>query len=177
MGGFFLSIRGFFLAAALGAAVLAAGCGSSDSSSETSETSSEKPTPAKIVVETGSLSKSQFIEKADAICQEGTKEWEQRFGNYLKGRNTGKTKSEQEATAATIVNTIIIPTFEKEIERVSALGAPSGDEKQVTAVLVALQQGANEGSADPVAFISTAKTLTKASKLGQAYGFSSCGGP
>ena len=61
MGGYFLGTRAFAaILAVLAAVAVVAGCGSDESSDAAS-------------IKTGSLSKEEFVKKADKVCEEGQK--------------------------------------------------------------------------------------------------------
>jgi hypothetical protein len=164
----FLNIRSLFLLAAAVALLLAAGgCGGSDSSaSENGE----------VTVESGSLSKAQFVKQADAICQKRVVEVQLKF-RPLSRSFASASPAEQEAEASKFVNDVIVPAYEEQIEEVSALGAPSGEEEKVAAVLNAIQARLGDAKEDPSKFLQTASPFAKAAKLGRAYGFTVCGGP
>jgi ABC-type lipoprotein release transport system permease subunit len=105
------------LIAVLALGVIAAGCGSSgDDSSSTSN-----------------LTKAEFIAKADAICQQGNQQINsaahEQFGN-------------QKPTAAEVQQFItgtVLPNTQSQVDKIKALGAPSGDEDQVNKILDTVQ--------------------------------------
>jgi hypothetical protein len=166
MRAYFLNIREFcILSVAVGLLLAAAGCGSGDASSD------------EITVETGSLSKAAFIKKADAICEGSIKKVQLAGAVYLRSvESSGEPYAEQQREAPKLIETVMIPAYEKQIEEVSSLGAPRGDEKEVAKVLEATSQTLEEAKAEPVKFLQTVNPFAKAERTGKAYGFSSCGG-
>ena len=159
---FTLAIPGFIVTA-----LLATGCGDDGRSGASgSET---------ITVETGSLTKTKFIEQADAICKEGGEEIQEKLFPYLEARSKEpSSKDLLETHAAEIVNTIAIPRFEEEIDRIGKLGAPSGDEQEVAAILTAMHQVLEGAAEQPKAFMRSGASFGKAAKLARAYGLTAC---
>lgn len=160
---FFLNIRNFsILIAAVAGLLLATGCGDS----------------GEINVETGSLTKAQFIKRADAICREAVIKVELATQAFVQSAKSADSPQAAFKTGAgKLISTSFVPAFEEEIDRVSSLGAPSGDEEEIAAILEAQQQGLDEAREDPVEFLRRASPFTKAFRLGQSYGFATCGQP
>lgn len=162
-----LSTAGFqFIIAAVAALLAVSGCGDS--------TNSEGGGGTAIKVETGSLTKAQFIKRADAICRKGTDEAIRGYKAYLQRTEPSRAKARAEAPE--FVNTVLVPAFEKQIDQVSSLGAPSADKKEIAAVLEALKIGLGNAREDPWKYVSSLNPFAKASRLGRAYGFDVCGG-
>jgi hypothetical protein len=141
--------------AALAVALVATGCGGGDSG------------PA-------SITKAEFIEQADAACKKGEEEIQKDFAVYLQER-----KNQEKATAqdyAELVETVLVPNAEAEIDAIRALGAPSGDEKKVEAMLTAREESIEMSEKDPQAIIKDSKKIFgPASKLAKEYGLKTCG--
>ncbi len=98
---------------------------------------------AEIDVDTGSLSKTQFVAQASKICRGRMDEVDRKFAAYLK-RNPdigSLSRAELAAKAEEIVETIYLPAHDRRIDEVTSLGAPRGDEEQVAAILEALEKG------------------------------------
>jgi hypothetical protein len=129
-------------------------------------------------VEAGSLTKSKFIEKADAICEANSEEIQEEFARYLEVKSKkskgASTEDLLDDHAAEIVNTIAIPHFEEEVDRIGQLGAPSGDEEEVTAILIAMDQVIEKATEQPKAFIQSGASFGKAAKLARSYGLTAC---
>ncbi len=167
MGQYFLSIKSF-LVLALVAALLAAGCGD--------EASSNGGDSGEITVETSTLSKQEFIKSADAICTKATQEVQSIGEKYARERSTAPNEAELKSQVSDFILTGLVPTFEEQIDELSALGAPSGDEQQIKAMLKAQQKGLEDAKKDPTVFFRAPnKSLAKAAELGEAYGFAQCG--
>ena len=164
-----MSIRVFSFGLAIAATLLVGGCGESDSS--------------EITGQTGSLTKAEFIRRADAICRKGGSQVQREFAAYVQRNSDAVSpespQSEQGAAAAEIIDTIYVPGNEKQIERIGSLSAPSGDEGEVKAILAAMQDGLDEASDRPLVFIRAGSpkgpAFTEARKLARAYGLADCG--
>jgi hypothetical protein len=151
-------------------ALLAAGCGGSgnDDSATAASSSSE------VTVETGSLSKAQFVKQARAICTKSHENFERDAVQILKRQNADPTKASKGDPEAELVLDAFVPNFQSQIDQVSELGAPRGDEEKVSAFLTALQEAVDGASNDPRAFVRSEADLGKAPKLAKAYGLEEC---
>lgn len=144
-------------------ALFSAGCGGSDSSASGGE----------VTVTTGSLSKAEFVKRADAICKEAREKFTREYTAFAKKvQRTSKTA--QEAASGELIEDILIPNFQKDVDEISALGAPKGDEEKVAAFLNALQQQLEEIHERPKILETTVTPLAKAEKLAKTYGLTGC---
>ena len=137
------------LTALVALGVIAAGCGSSSDDSSTS-----------------SLTKAEFIAKADAICQQGNQDIEaaakQQFGN-------------QKPTAAEVqqfVTQTALPSTQSQVDKIKALGAPSGDEDQVNHILDTVQADIDKAKASGDIENSS---FADGNALAKQYGLKVCG--
>jgi hypothetical protein len=139
------------VAAGLAAALVVAGCGSSDS-----------------------ISKAEFIKKADAVCKKGEEEVQKDFGAFAKTHEN--VKKPTEADYAELVDAVLVENVEDEVDAIRALGAPEGDEKEVEAMLKAREDSIKKAQANPKAVIRGNEDIFgEASKLAKAYGLKECG--
>jgi hypothetical protein len=163
-----LSIRTIWvLTAALSALLLAGGCGDSDDSATGSA-------GEEITVETSSLSKAEFIKQADAICQKTKSDFENAVVASLTRQRTNPVKPTEASPEEKLVETTLVNTYQKQIDEISELGAPSGDEEDIAAFLNTLQQVIDSAGEDPIAFIENDVSFGKAPKLAIAYGLTGC---
>lgn len=151
--------KAFLMIATVVALVAVAGCGSDDDNGgeETQAT----------------LTKVEFIEQGDAICtkaEEGSETEAEEFAEE-NGFDLEKATNEEleEAIAA-----VLVPALNQQAEEIDALGAPEGDEEQVEAIVVALEEGTAEVEDDPGLVLDGAP-LKEASQLASDYGFEVCG--
>ena len=124
-------------------------------------------------VRASSLTKAQFIKRADAICAAGRKRWETEFGAYLD-RNSKSLGAALRDHAPKIINTIFVPAYQGQIDRTRSLGAPSGDGEEVGSILAAMQRVVDEAGEQPRKFMRGTDPFAGASRLAKAYGFKVC---
>lgn len=173
---FYLSIRGFLLAIAVTAMLLlAAGCGSSDDSADGTTVAAD------ITVETGSLSKAQFIQEAGEACKNKRAKFTRELTSFLKlaGKKTAKINASNEERIGreiqtSMVQTIFLPNYEQLVSELTELGAPSGDEEQVTAFVQAMQQTVDTARSEPTEVLKQLTPFEQAIKLATAYGLTVC---
>jgi hypothetical protein len=146
------------LAVAIGIAVV--GCGSSGESDTA----------------TASITKAEFITKASAICARLHKQAQAEFLDYLKnhGEEPG-TAAAVAALQAELAEKYVISPKQQEADELAALGAPSGGESQVKAIVVSLEEGVEEAEGKPVqAANDSSKAFGEAEKLASEYGLTGC---
>jgi hypothetical protein len=143
------------VAAVLAAALVVTGCGSSDSSAD-------------------SISKAEFVKKADAVCKKGEEAVQKDFGAFAKTHEN--VKKPTEADYAELVDAVVVENVEKEVDDLRALGAPEGDEAKVEAMLQAREEGVKKAKDNPKAVVKGSEDVFgEASKLAKAYGLKDCG--
>jgi len=150
-----------FLAVAAALVVLAAivaGCGSDDSDT------------------TASLTKTEFIKQADAICKKEEAKIGGEFKAFAKENDIPLDKEPNNEQSEELVEEILIPNVQNQADGIRELGTPSGDEDKVEAILDALDEGIEEAEEDPGAlFASESDPFAKANKLASGYGLEVCG--
>lgn len=122
--------------AVFAAALVVAGCGSGDGGSGTS-----------------SLTKAEFVKQGNAICAEGNKEIEAGFETFAKKHQLSENSPPSKTESKEAGETILIPAISKQLEKIRALGAPSGEEEEVDTLLSRAEKALKEGEEDPAAFI------------------------
>jgi hypothetical protein len=139
------------LGSVLAVALIAAGCGGGDDNSDTTSVS---------------LTKSEWLAKADAICQQGNQEIQQAASQQF-----GK----QKPTAADIRQfgtETALPNTQTQVDKIRALGAPSGDEDQVNKILDTVQADIDKAKA---AGDVEDSTFADGNALAKQYGLQVCG--
>lgn len=149
-------ISGVLAMAMVVSAVLMAGCGGGEDTADA----------------TVKLTKAEFIKQADAICEEAFEQREDRVAeiaeeNGFSFENINKKHLEQLATEA------VIPTLNRQVEDLNALGLPEGDEEQAREVIVSLENVRDEFEDNP-GLAGEGKPLEEPSKLAKAFGFKVC---
>ena len=146
------------VAGAIAFGLIAVGCGGNDDSS--SSTGTESSTTA--------LTKAEFLQKGNAICQAGNQEINQAFSQIQ-----GKPTQEQ---ANQVVTDTLVPSVQGQIDDIRALGAPAGDEDQVNQILDDAQTALDKVKADPtVATQNGSDPFAQANQEAKAYGLTVCG--
>ena len=146
------------LMAALIIGVCVAGCGSSDST--TTET-------------TAAISKAEFVAKGNAVCVSGEKTQEAEVNAYVKKHGLEKQKPSK-AQNMEIVETVLAPNIQSQIDGVKALGAPSGEEQQVSSALELSQQTLEKIEANPELAFGKTDAFAAAGKQLHALGLKEC---
>jgi hypothetical protein len=152
------------LAGVMAIAIVAAGCGSS----------SDGTTDTTVVV----LTKTEFIKQGDAICKKGGESLNQEAEDFAKKNNIDinkPTKKQQEE----VIETVVGPALQTQADELSELGVPDGEEDKTTAIVDALEAGAEELEDNPSALLENSGKgpLDKANELASEFGFKECGQP
>jgi len=153
------TICGLVLMAALIVGVCVAGCGSSSNSTSTETTAT--------------ISKAEFVAKGNAVCVKGEKAQEAEINAYVK-KNGLENKKPSKAQEAELVETVLVPNIQSQINGVKALGAPSGEEQQVSSALELSQQTLEKIEANPELAFGKKDTFAAAGKQLHALGLKEC---
>ncbi|HEY6772011.1 MAG TPA: hypothetical protein VI035_06130 [Solirubrobacterales bacterium] len=138
------------LGSVLAVGLIAAGCGGGDDDSDT----------------TTSLTKAEWIAKADAICQQGNQEINQAAQQQFGNQKPTAAAVQQFATGTALPNT------QTQVDKIRALGAPSGDEDQVNEILDTVQGDIDKAkSAGDI----EDSTFADGNALAKQYGLKVCG--
>lgn len=151
-------ICGPVLVTALVVGVCVAGCGSSNSTS--TET-------------TATVSKAEFVAGGNAVCVKGEKAQEAEINAYVKKHGL-ENKKPSEAQEAELVETVLVPNIQSQIDGVKAIGAPSGEEQQVSSALELSQQTLEKIEANPELAFGNKDTFAAAGKQLHALGLKKC---
>jgi hypothetical protein len=145
---------GILLAAlAFAFAVLVAGCGGGGD--ETSVT-------------TSSISKAEFVKKANKICSDGSKK-------MVAGITRYEIQHEGSKNAEATIKAGVVPALRGQLAQIRSLGAPPGDAPKVEAFLAGLQESieAIEGG-KPQTLEDLGAALELVHAPASAYGISAC---
>ena len=160
MNRYFLSIRTFSVLAALMTALFAGGCGGGSDD---------------IAVQTGSLSKAEFIKQADTICKAARTEFIAKYETLVRANKSAFGNPEQESALIDEVReTILSPNYESQIEKISALGAPSDYAPEVESFLDALQKRLSEINEHPEELDKTPYPFKGPEKIAKTVGLKGC---
>ena len=158
-------IRGLAVVAILTAGLVLAACGSSsDNSSGT----------------TGS-SKAEFVREASAICLKGNAHIGRAVHDLLKSQarlanKRGESIGPPTSAEVAKLGEVAIPTIQRELDQIRALGPAPGAEQKIKALLDEEQSALDKVRTAPTLFGSQSKAAPfRTSKLAADYGLSFCG--
>ncbi|HET8955489.1 MAG TPA: hypothetical protein VFN18_07515 [Solirubrobacterales bacterium] len=146
------------LAAMLALAVLVAGCGGGDETTDSA---------------TVTLTKTEFIKQGDTICKEANEANETEAEEFAEENGFTLEKASKDQLEEAVAE-VLVPSLNQQAEELDALGAPEGDEDKVEEIVVALEDATGEIEDDP-SLVFEEKTLEKPNQLAEAYGFKVCG--
>ncbi len=118
-----------------------------------------------------SLTKAQFLKKANAICRKGTKEMNRL--DVAAWKKYGGPSSNPDPATSDKVALALLPAREKEVRLIRALGLPKGSEDHVEKMLTVWDEGIEKGREDPKA-LRAGTALSEAYEMGLDYGLIDC---
>ncbi len=133
-------------------ALVAAGCGSSDSS----------------------LTKAEFIKQADTICRRAEKKKGNAFGEFVLKKHLGPGHPMTLKDKEELASDILLPPIKVEVEEVADLSAPKGEEAKVSAIVGGAEDVVAELEKNPFLFASKDDPWTEVAKLAREYNFQQC---
>jgi hypothetical protein len=157
--------RFLVLVAALAAVVIVAtGCGS-DSSADSA-----------VKVETGSLSKAEFVKRANAICESVRTQFLNEYTAFYK-KNEPKDESETLKVLTEATEKLIVPNYgTRMVNQIAALGAPEEMVDGVTEFLQTVEHQIEEFEEEPEILTETAFPFKASSQAAEAAGLKGCAG-
>lgn len=151
------------IAIVVAAALSLAGCGDDDAGGSGSG--------GDLTVTTSSLAKPQFIKQGEEICSKEMAKVIRELGGYQKENGPVDPTN----AGVEVVNTILLPHLEAQIAGLQDLGAPSGDEAEIEAFLVAKQDDIERTEEESLTSNRELITAFRASdKLAHDYGLTNC---
>jgi hypothetical protein len=133
----------------------AAGCGGGDDSSSSSATTA------------ASITKDEFVTQGNQICADGNKAVQTAAEQTFSSGKPSKDDLEQFATDS------LIPSIQGQIDAIRALGAPEGEEDQVSEFLDAAQADVDKATDDPSLALSNS-AFNDVNQLASALGLTEC---
>lgn len=150
----------FLVALTSALAICALGCGGSGGSD----------------VAVGTLSKQEFLEKANAICLEGKEEMMRLDAAAWKKYDPNPDPRSKTKAIEDKVALALLPAWETELRRLRALGLPRGDERYVERLLLAWEDGIEIGRRHPRLLWGGGShfAFARAYEMSLAYGVGKC---
>jgi hypothetical protein len=146
------------IGALLFAGLLVAGCGSSSSSTTT----------------TAAITKAEFVAKGNASCVANQKKQQAEITAFVKKLGINEKEEPTKAQQKEIVDSVYVPNVQNQIDYVKGLGAPSGEEQQVTAALDSAQETLNKVKADPELAFAKQSPFKATGEMLHALGLTQC---
>ena len=146
--------------ALLFAGLLVAGCGSSSSSTTTTTTAA--------------ISKAEFVAKGNASCVANQKKQQAEFMAFFKKHGISEKTEPTKAQQIELVDAVFIPNVQNQIDFVKALGAPPGEEQQVSSALETAQEALNKVKVKPELAFSKPSPFKATGEQLHALGLTQC---
>jgi hypothetical protein len=115
----------------------------------------------------GPLTKAEFVEQGNEICEAATKERSEVTKEVAKQEGSGGAKEGEEATLE------LLEPVQKMTEELVDLSPPEGQEKKVEAIVGAFEAGISKVEAEPLGS-KTSSAFSKANEMAAEYGLTSC---
>jgi hypothetical protein len=156
-------IRSLTALVAISAALLSAGCGGK--SGEETQSRASQSTKAK-----GNPTKADFIRQAEAICLETDRVQKRVQADYTqKNPNSSVAASEKALLAAGL------EPVRTEAKELAALHPPTGDKREIEAIVSALEKAVKTAEKDPNTLgLGKRFAFAEVEKLAGEYGFDEC---
>jgi hypothetical protein len=148
------------LLAAIGAiALIAAGCGSDSSTTDSTET----------------LTKAEFLKQGNAICAAGNKEINTEFEKFFEENEFSNKNKPTQADFQEGAEEIVIPSIRKQIDELEELEAPEGEEEKYETLFENAEAQLEKGEEDPSLLTDENNDLfAGVNKEAKALGLGSC---
>lgn len=115
------------------------------------------------------LTKAQFVKKADEICAERNKKFDASV-EPVRNELQSADGSVKEEIANKAILSSLVPLMKEELAKLEALGFPAGEEKTISKMLEDRAKAIADIEADPSAAVSSSASLTAFSVEMQKYG-------
>jgi hypothetical protein len=122
--------------------------------------------------ETGSasLTKAQFVEEANAVCEKWQEGREDALAAATRKFAGKKSSSEMEEEAVLM----ILRPYEEATRNLGELRYPEAEEAKVRAIVITMEEAAKRVKADPGTALESDLPFRKANELSEKYGLTRC---
>ena len=118
-----------------------------------------------------SITKSQLLAKGNAICRQANDEVEAALRRF-EGRPS-------QAQIEAFVSETVIPSIQRQVDRIEALGAPEGDEDELEGIVADTQEILDRAKADPEVIVGAERSdgdpFADVNRRLTRYGLTECG--
>ena len=123
----------------------------------------------------GSLSKAEFVKKADAVCASGEKEVGSKSTAFLKKNGLKEVSESSPAQGEELIETVAIPALQRQVDEIRALGLPSSGAGEAEAFLNSADEAIETAEENPEKmFKEPLEVLAKTDEIGKKIGFKVC---
>lgn len=125
----------------------------------------------------GSLTKAEFVKKANAICTAGNEEIEKGVESFAKENSPGGGRL-TDAQLAEGAEEFVIPSVRKQVDKIAALGTPSEDGEQAEEIVEAAEEALEEVEDEPALAVPQTgdpNPFAEANRMAREYGLTVCG--
>lgn len=151
----------FIVAVLVSTAVALAGCGSGNDAGSSDDTPSR------------SLTKGQFVSRANQICVQGLKEKDNEVQQTLEQISLEEREHPSNLTFETLAKDALLPSYKRITRQLAALPAPAGDEEEVQALISKLEAGIAKAE-DNLVGLSRSNPFEDATVTAKSYGIEGC---
>ncbi len=121
------------------------------------------------------MSKAEFIKKADAICKAARTEFLAKYTHFIQANKSDITDPQKsKALIDELLESILSPNVERQIEQISELGAPGAYAPEVALFLNALQTRLDEAADNPAELTASPYPFKKAENVAKGAGMDGC---
>ena len=123
-----------------------------------------------------SITKAELIRKGDAICENADNAEFEGSIKYEKAHAEEYSNLPPGVAVRKLRDVVGLPVILKQAEELEALGAPKGDEEEVKAIIVGIEEAVKKGEQKPASLEATtsANPFSHVNRLAQEYGFKAC---
>jgi len=121
---------------------------------------------------TTALTKAEFLKQGNAICRKGNEEIGKAAEKEFPRSGPRPSKKEMEQFASQT----IVPNIESQVQQISELPAPEGDEEKVEAIVSEAEASVEKAAEDPSVMIDEGgeDPFAKTNELADGYGLTVC---
>ncbi|HEX5591813.1 MAG TPA: hypothetical protein VFX35_00530 [Solirubrobacterales bacterium] len=117
------------------------------------------------------LSKTQFIQHADAVCKEADQTKSRKLEQAISSGDLGGESSKQELEA--VVEEVAVPLYRQVIAELASLEPPIGDKARVDKIVGSYEAILKQVEADPAPLIDK-RVFKRPDEAASAYGIENC---